>query len=80
MKHNSDTAHIFQKYGSTTDEIHHPTGYNDQPHISSNSDLISVGNGAKSWSNGYYLEYFQCVQFAQAISNAGFAGNLNNPR
>lgn len=75
LKYNTDSVNIFKKYGTVSNEIIHPNGYNDQPEISSNYDLLSVGNEAKSWSDGHYIEYFQCVQFAQAISNAGKATN-----
>jgi hypothetical protein len=78
LKHTNYTVSVFNKYGTTSGEIYHPKCYNyDQPYISSTEELLSVGNGSKAYSGEgecqVYIEYFQCVQFAQAISNAGTA-------
>lgn len=80
LKYNNYTTSVFSKYGTTSGEIYHPKCNDyDQPYISSTGALLSVGNGSKAYSGEgeceVYIEYFQCVQFAQAISNAGQATN-----
>ncbi len=75
LKYNNYTTSVFSKYGTTSGEIYHPDGTYDQPNISSTEELLSLGNGTYAYSKGVYMEYFQCVQFAQAISNAGQATN-----
>ncbi|MGB2110390.1 MAG: hypothetical protein ACPHY8_00140 [Patescibacteria group bacterium] len=73
LKYTNTISNLFEKYGTVSDVSHDSISEDGISRISSTDTLISVGNN--SFDPETQQEFFQCVQFIQAISNAGSAGN-----